>query len=299
MADASQSKIEEGSAFRIPSNDEIFVTREAERLKINEEKNKYKQMKIWDKKTAVTATKLSRVKDNEIPACTIEKRIKYKPQQRALIDAAMSIVKARPPTLKEVSKVSTQEFIDQKKEMFLVQMGHEIIMREIEMFRRNAKEKEEALKQSEDRLLKDQRELSKNQDDNRKDTEKILLDVEKLESTKREFENNLKNTNQQLSSLESDIKKNNELKTRLQKLEEFFKSISPDKYIDDYNKAFEAKKAKAEDEFIKKSIKEDEEDFEKGHGSVKSKGSNKTQKIEELKRKFKKMLELDQMYAIH
>ena len=99
--------------------------------------------------------------------------------------------------------------------------------------------------------------------------------------------------------MESDIKKNNELKTRLQKLEEFFKSISPDKYIEEFNKTFETKKAKAEDEFIKKSIKEDEEDFEKGHGSVKSKGSNKTQKIEELKRKFKKMLELDQMYVIH
>ncbi len=70
------------SPFKIPSNDEIFVSREAEKLKINEEKLKTKEMKIWEKKTAVTASKLCRIKENDIPVYSRQKQIKYNTDQR-------------------------------------------------------------------------------------------------------------------------------------------------------------------------------------------------------------------------
>lgn len=68
--------------FKIPSNDEIFVTREAEKVKMNEEKKKSKDMKIWEKKTAVTASKLCRIKESDIPQYAKTKQIKYNTDQR-------------------------------------------------------------------------------------------------------------------------------------------------------------------------------------------------------------------------
>ena len=145
----------------------------------------------------------------------------------------MSIVKGRPPTLKEVSKVNTQEFIDQKKEMFLVQMGHEIIMKEIEMFKRNAEEKSEALKQSENRLKNDEMELKTNRDANADETAKIAEEVNKLENDKKNYENKLKLECQKRDFLESEIKKNGEVEQRLKKLEDFFDKITPKVIIAD------------------------------------------------------------------
>ncbi len=117
--------------------------------------------------------------------------------------------------------------------MFLVQMGHEIIMKEIEMFKRNAEEKSEALKQSENRLKNDEMELKTNRDANADETAKIAEEVNKLENDKKNYENKLKLECQKRDFLESEIKKNGEVEQRLKKLEDFFDKITPKVIITD------------------------------------------------------------------
>ena len=54
------------SPFRPPNEEQVFITREAEKQKKAEAKQAAKYLKIWDKKTATSRMPLKRVKDGDI-----------------------------------------------------------------------------------------------------------------------------------------------------------------------------------------------------------------------------------------
>lgn len=54
------------SPFRPPNEEQVFITREAEKQRKKEEKEAAKHLKIWDKKTATSRMPLKRVKDSDI-----------------------------------------------------------------------------------------------------------------------------------------------------------------------------------------------------------------------------------------
>ena len=54
------------SPFKPPNDEEVFVTRETEKLKKLEAKEKAKHLKIWEKNTATSRAPLRRVKDKDI-----------------------------------------------------------------------------------------------------------------------------------------------------------------------------------------------------------------------------------------
>lgn len=68
---ASQLQSQKGqlgySPFRPPNDEEVFITRETEKQKRKEAKEKAKNLKIWDKKTATSRVPLKKVKDSDIP----------------------------------------------------------------------------------------------------------------------------------------------------------------------------------------------------------------------------------------
>ena len=51
--------------FKLPSDEEIFLTREEDKRKMAETKEKFRGLKIWDKKTATTKASLKRIKPQE------------------------------------------------------------------------------------------------------------------------------------------------------------------------------------------------------------------------------------------
>ena len=59
----------------------------------------------------------------------------------------MDIVKARVPKSKELQKQTLNDFVDQKKEMFLVQMALNIIKKETGNLKDKAEKKHIALEQ--------------------------------------------------------------------------------------------------------------------------------------------------------
>ena len=84
------------SPFRPPNDEEIFITRETEKQKRKEAKEKAKNLKIWDKKTATSRVPLKRVKDNDIPpAPEEEKQHNFNQNQRGYISGAMHIAQSR------------------------------------------------------------------------------------------------------------------------------------------------------------------------------------------------------------
>lgn len=56
------------SPFKPRNEEQVFITREAEKQKKKEEKEAAKHLKIWDKKTATSRMPLKRIKDGDIKA---------------------------------------------------------------------------------------------------------------------------------------------------------------------------------------------------------------------------------------
>lgn len=54
------------SPFRQPNEEQVFITREAEKQRKKEEKEANKKLKIWDKKTATSRMPLKRIKDDDV-----------------------------------------------------------------------------------------------------------------------------------------------------------------------------------------------------------------------------------------
>jgi len=141
----------EENPFRLPSDEEVFVTREAEKRRMQEMKEKQKQLKIWEKNTATSQIAFKRPKDSDIPPAEIHEGVdedKSK-KRKALIQAALDIVnnRSKGASGKDLydRKQCMQEFIDQKKEMFLVVKTTKILNDERTNLERMADERENAL----------------------------------------------------------------------------------------------------------------------------------------------------------
>ena len=89
------------SPFRKLNDEEVFITRETEKLKRKEAKEQAKTLKIWDKKTATSRQPLKRVKDGDIPPAELEdnaasaSHFSFNTEQRGYISSAMHIAKSR------------------------------------------------------------------------------------------------------------------------------------------------------------------------------------------------------------
>ena len=86
------------SPFRVPNDEEVFLQREAEKIKLQELKQLTRGQKIWEKTTANTRSPLKRVTDQDIQPAEINDHTltyNYNSQQRGYISAAMNIAKSR------------------------------------------------------------------------------------------------------------------------------------------------------------------------------------------------------------
>jgi hypothetical protein len=121
------------SPFRPPNDEEVFVTRETEKQKKRENKEMAKSLKIWDKNTATSKAPLRRVKDSDISPA--EQKIKlpnFNKGQTALISSAMHLARARVQFPREDRAQNINEFVDQKKEMFLAELAYNTVAMEID-----------------------------------------------------------------------------------------------------------------------------------------------------------------------
>jgi hypothetical protein len=113
----------------------VFITRETEKQKRKEAKERAKNLKIWDKKTSTSRMPLRRVKDADIAPMQMEDNIyNFNSEQRGYISSAMHIAKSRVSFTREAQlrPQNIKEFVDQKKEMFLVELSFNTVKQEIE-----------------------------------------------------------------------------------------------------------------------------------------------------------------------
>lgn len=109
----SQKNMPGYSPFRPPNDEEVFITRETEKQKRKEAKEKAKNLKIWDKKTATSRVPLKKVKDSDIQPAQVEENLyNFNSTQRGYISAAMHIAKSRVQFPREQRPQNINEFVD-------------------------------------------------------------------------------------------------------------------------------------------------------------------------------------------
>jgi len=124
MMSAESQFNDERSPFRPPNDEEVFVTRETEKQKRKEAKESAKNRKIWEKNTATSAAPLRRVKDRDIsPSEHDPQKKNFNFKQQNAIHKAMHIARSRVQFPKEQRVQNVNEFIEQKKEMFLAELA--------------------------------------------------------------------------------------------------------------------------------------------------------------------------------
>jgi len=138
----------------------VFVYREAERQKKNELKKLAHDLKIWEKKTGTSRQPLRLFRNTELPPVHDTNRPpkpNYNSRERQIILEAQRIINERRKNRETglVQKEGVIELLEQKKEMFLVEMTVGIIEKERKILIQKEDEKREALKKSEDMLEKD------------------------------------------------------------------------------------------------------------------------------------------------
>ena len=182
------------SPFRPPNEEQVFITREAEKQKKKEEKEAAKHLKIWDKKTATSRMPLKRVKDGDIKAQSNEGEHVYNfnSHQRGYISSAMQIAKSRVQFPRESRPQNINEFVDQKKEMFLVELSYNTIKEEIRDLDMKKNRKGEALKESSTQLDKDSAKLIQFIDSDNISTQDRQKEADAAMAERKIAENNIK-----------------------------------------------------------------------------------------------------------
>ena len=179
---------ENPSPFKPPNEEQVFITREAEKQRKKEEKEAAKHLKIWDKKTATSRMPLKRVKENDIPPLQNDETVNYNfnQTQRGIISNAMHIAKSRVQFPRESRPQNINEFVDQKKEMFLVEMAYNTIKEEITELKMKTDRKYTALQESDATLEKDNIKLVKFIEDDNKTTQDRMKEAEKATNLRKE-----------------------------------------------------------------------------------------------------------------
>ena len=108
-----------------------------------------KNLKIWDKNTATSRAPLRRVKDRDIsPAEEQGNLFSFNGKQRGYISMAMHVARSRVQYPKEQRSQNINEFIDQKKEMFLAELAYNTVEKEIGDLELKQNRRDESLQES-------------------------------------------------------------------------------------------------------------------------------------------------------
>jgi hypothetical protein len=200
------------SPFHRPDDKDVFLARDTQKQKRIEAKEKAKNLRIWDKKTATSRLPLKRFRDADLPPSDSGKRVIVfnNGADKDLIDAAKNICKERVQFPKDQRSQNAYEFIEQKKEMFLVQLSHNTIKKEIDMLQTKIERKAKAMEQSKRLLNEDERDVRNYVEENNKTTKQIEEDSEKAQKLRKEKEEKLKNIEAEITALNYQSSKNNQ-----------------------------------------------------------------------------------------
>ena len=235
------------SPFKRPDDKDVFLARDTEKQKRMEAKEKAKNLKIWDKKTATSRLPLKKFRDAEIPPSDTDRHVFIlTSKEKDVIDAAKNICKARVQFPKDQRSQNAYEFIEQKKEMFLVQLSHNTIQvlsllilscfkqfknnillkKEIELLNTKVENKQQALEKSATQLNEDEKIVRNYVEKDNDVTKSLESQADDQQKDRKKKEEEIKNIDSQIQNLRSEYQKNIDALENLQDHKTFLLKIS-------------------------------------------------------------------------
>jgi len=215
---------EEDNPFKLPPDDQIFLIREQERQKRVEERERVKQLRVWEKTTASSRVHKSRRVDDtgDEPPLTVQ--------------SARSARSARTESIVRDArreKENVADFVEKKRVMFLVQMSLDVKKAEILKLDEKAKQKNEALEKSKQMLDEDVTRFDAFLQNNDQKAHQAMKNAEAQTKEKQDRLQKIKYLKSQLSAVQSETAKHREQREECFKYKVFLEKLTPGEWKDD------------------------------------------------------------------
>jgi len=213
--------------FRLPPDDQIFLIREQDRQKRAEERERVKHLKVWEKQTSSSRVLLGKKVGDVVAdaAAAQASAAKKQTMKRSRSDGAV-VRDARR------EKENVADFVEKKREMFLVQMSLDVKNAEIKKLVEKAIQKDEALKKSQQMLDEDVSRFDAFLQNNDQKAHKAMKDAEEETKKKQDRLQRIKHLKSQLSAVQSEIAKHREQKEECMKYKAFLEKLTPQDWKD-------------------------------------------------------------------
>mmetsp|Transcript_1361 Transcript_1361/g.2407 ORF Transcript_1361/g.2407 Transcript_1361/m.2407 type:complete len:565 (-) Transcript_1361:80-1774(-) len=214
---------DQDNPFRLPPDDQIFLIREQERQKRAEDRDRVKQLRVWEKTTASSRVHKNRRVDDDID----EAALAAETAKHGRSTRGESV--GRDPRRE---KENVSDFVAKKREMFLVQMSLDVKKAEILKLDEKAKQKEEALKKSQQMLDDDVTRFDNFLQNNDQKAHKAMKDAEEETKKKQDRLQRIKQLKSQLSAIQSESAKHREQLEECLKFKSFLEKLTPQEWKD-------------------------------------------------------------------
>ncbi len=211
--------------FRIPTDEEVFMMRDKEKRRKREERQRLSQVPVHEKSTWSTRLNVRRHNDREL-----DKRLK---ETNAMIHANMerragskqSKNTTFPPIQREKrEKENMSQFIEKKRQMFLIQMSLDTKKNEIQKLEKKAEERERRLQLEEEALKRDAQRFDNFLTNNDIQAVQRAEEETKLKQAK---QNEIKKLNSKKTAIKNDISKLKDQLSKCLMYKEFLESLTP------------------------------------------------------------------------
>jgi|Transcript_25630 hypothetical protein len=217
-------EVEDDNPFKLPPDDQIFLIREQERQKRVEERERVKQLRVWEKTTASSRVQKTRRVDDtgDEPPLTVQ--------------SARSARSARTESIVRDArreKENVADFVEKKRVMFLVQMSLDVKKAEILKLDEKAKQKNEALEKSKQMLDEDVTRFDQFLQNNDQKAHQAMKNAEAQTKEKQDRLQKIKYLKSQLSAVQSETAKHREQREECSKYKGFLEKLTPQEWKDE------------------------------------------------------------------
>ncbi|XP_074861364.1 cilia- and flagella-associated protein 100 [Carettochelys insculpta] len=224
--------------FKIPSDIDVFLLRDKERERAKAEREQKKALKVHEKMTYSTLMNAKQSvfkkefqKEEEAEDRDLAAEAKHLKAFQDSISWKISVTKDQ-----QVEKETLHEYIDKKRQMFLLQYAVAVKREEIQKLEKLAAEEEAKLEKAEQCLEKDAALFDEFLKENDRNSAQALKTAEKETKAKIEKIIEIRELTSQIMSIQSEISRFEETLREYKMYKNFLHQLSPKEWREEYEK---------------------------------------------------------------
>jgi hypothetical protein len=228
IAHGSQCSIKtQENPFKIPTDEEVFMLRDEEKRRRAEERKKAANTPVYEKSTWSTRLNLKRHHDREL-----DKELK---ETNNLLRSGLAGKKqdVKFPLIQgdKHEKENMAEFIEKKRQLFLIQMSLDTKKQEIKKLEKKAEERERKLMQEDEALKRDAQRFDNFLTNNDIQAVQAIQRAEEETKAKQVKQNDIKKLNARKSAIKNDINKIKDQLAKCMTYKNFLDSLTPESWF--------------------------------------------------------------------